>query len=112
MKLIYRINIFAIGLPILLGLIGIFFDIFLFYALISLMLTGLIQVLLGVYLFVNNPKDTNLKIYLGTVMAYFSSWFFIENSDLDLGNFTFIFFTIPALLAIYLTVIIFKKMKS
>lgn len=48
MKLIFRLNILAIGLPILLGLVGTIFNIFLFYALLSTMLTGLIQVVLGI----------------------------------------------------------------
>lgn len=112
MKLIHRFNLFAIGLPILLGLVGTIFNVFLFYALLSTMLTGLIQVVLGICLLLNHPKDNNLKIYLGSVIAYFLSWIPIENSHFELGNFAYVFISVPVVLAIYLTVIIFKKMNS
>lgn len=112
MKLIFRLNIFAIGLPILLGLAGTIFNVFLFYALLSTMLTGLIQVVLGICLLLSHPKDINLKIYLGSVIAYFLSWIPIENSHIELGNFAYVFVSVPVVLAIYLTLIISKKTDS
>lgn len=112
MKLIHRFNLFAIGLPILLGIVGTIFNYLLIAALLSTMLTGLIQVILGIYLLFTYPKDTNLKIYLGTVIAYFIFWTIVGNSHLDINNFIFVFAIIPVVLAIYLTAIIFKKLKS
>ena len=111
MKAIHQLNIFAVGFPLLLGLMGIFFQDLLFYALISTMLTGLIQVVLGIWLLFHYSKDNNPKLYLGSVIAYFSLWFIVSNSGLDFKYFTFIFTITPIVLAIYLSLIIYKKIK-
>ena len=109
---IHHVNLFAVGLPIIFVLLGIFFKELIFFGLLSTMLTGLIQVILGIILFFNDPKDNPIKIYLGSVIVYFLLLFIVSNSFQNLGDFTIIFVLIPAILAIYLTIIILKKLKS
>ncbi|MEO8773516.1 MAG: hypothetical protein ABI263_04080 [Gelidibacter sp.] len=112
MRRIHYFNIFAIGLPLLLALVGFISEDFFFYALISTMLTGFIQVVLGIYLFFDDPKDHKIKIYLGCVVTYFSLWLLIGNSALNSGYLNYILILTPITLAIYLTIIILKKVKS
>lgn len=112
MRRIHYFNLFAIGLPIVLALVGFIIEDFFFYALISTMLTGFIQVVLAMCLFFDDPKDTNIKIYLGSVITYFSLWLIIGSRVLNSGYLNYILILTPLTLAIYLTVIIFKKIKS
>lgn len=108
MKQIYYCNLFAIGLPLLLAIMGIVNDTLLFFALLSTILTGLIQVVLGVFLFLKNQRNLSVKIYLGGVILYFLLYFIINAADLNFDSFIYILTLTPVILAIYLTIIIYK----
>ena len=93
MKILKHINTFAIGLPIILLVIGLTINDpgqnFIGYALFSTMLTGLIQVLLGLFLIYKNSKNSLLNYF---------------------NIITFILFLIPLILAAYFSLIIYKKL--
>ena len=113
MKILKHINTLAIGLPITLLLIGLIVNDpgqnFIGYALFSTMLTGLIQVLLGLFLLYKNSKNKHLRIYILSVILFFLLWYI--NSLLNYFNIiTFILFLIPLILAAYFSLIIYKKL--
>jgi len=108
MKAIKYLNTFAIGLPILIALLG-FIDIdYIGTALVSTILTGFIQVVLSLLLLYYSPKNKYLQIYITTVILFFTLW--CLNINIFHSDFlTFLLFPIPLLLAIYLSSIIYKK---
>ena len=115
MKILKHINTFAIGLPIILLVIGLTINDpgqnFIGYALFSTMLTGLIQVLLGLFLLYKNSKNKHLRIYIIAVNLFFLLWHI--NSLINyLDILTFILLPIPLILAIYLSVIIYTKKET
>ncbi|WP_329804623.1 hypothetical protein [Flavobacterium facile] len=113
MKLFKYINTFAIGLPLTLLLIGLIINDpgqnFIGYALFSTMLTGLIQVLLGLFLLYKNSKNKYLIIYIIAVILFFLLWFInVRINYLDI--ITCILFPIPLIIAAYFSLIIYKKL--
>jgi hypothetical protein len=112
MKNINYFNNFAIGLPlIILITYPIFKESALFFSLLSTMLTGLIQVIIGIKMFQDEPNNKHLQIYITSVILFFLLWFI--NSNLQYYEImSFILFSIPPVLAIYLSLIIYKKTKS
>lgn len=112
MKNINYLNYFAVGLPLLILITyPVFKEGSLVFALLSTILTGLIQVILGIKMLFDEPKDKNLKIYITTVIVFFISWSItarIENNEFI----KYLLFSIPPILAIYLSIIIYKKVKQ
>ncbi len=109
MKIIRYINTFAIALPFLIAFTyPIIEEIAIVFSLYSTMLTGFIQVILGVVLFINNPKNKFIKAYLISVLSFFALWYF--NMNVYYVNFlTNFLIPIPLILAIYLSVLIYKR---
>ena len=105
-----KINSFAIGLPILIfSSYPIFKESALFFALLSIMLTGFIQLLLGLFSFTNNTKDKYYQLYLFVVISFFPFWYYCNTNNYNNNYCTYALFTIPSLLAIYLSVVIYKN---
>lgn len=113
MKTLKHINTFAIGLPIaILITYPIFKEGSLVWAAISTMLTGFLQVLIGIYLWLLNMKNISINIYLISVILFFSTWYYNYLIDYN-DNITKILLGIPLVLAIYLSTIVYtKKIKS
>ncbi|WP_396162811.1 hypothetical protein [Flavobacterium sp.] len=114
MKILKFLNTIAIGLPIMLLLIGIGINDsagnYISYALYTTMITGGIQLLLGLIILMKEPRNKYIIAYFLVVIAFFLLWYFnvkILYSDL----LTFTLFPIPLLLAIYLSILIYKKEK-
>ena len=108
MKNLFKLNVFFVGLPIALCLIGVFKEEFLFWGLISTMLTGLFQVIAGIKLLSEEPKDIRLRIYIISVIIFFTLW--IINTKIGYNDIImYVLFPIPLLLAFYLSIIIYKK---
>lgn len=108
MKAIKYWNSFALGLPIVLVLLGCISEVFLFYAAVSTMLTGIIQVILGVTMLFENPENKRLQLYTGSVGLFFITW--IINAGLDyIDIVTYILVPIPFILLVYLSVIIYNS---
>jgi apolipoprotein N-acyltransferase len=110
MKNLFKLNLAFVGFPILLCLIGIIDENFLFWGLISTMLTGLFQVIVGFGMLRDEPNDKYLQVYAAGVILFFITWF--VNAQIGYNNIlTFTLIPIPAILAMYLTFIIYKKRK-
>ena len=110
MKNVFKLNLFFIGFPILLCLIGILDENFIFWGLLSTILTGIFQVIVGVGMLVDEPKDKQLQIYVAAVVAFFIMW--LLTAQFGLNEFiTYCLIGIPPCLALYLTFIIYKKRK-
>lgn len=121
MKSLKYINTFAICLPIILGLLSFIEKGFLFWCLLSTILTGKLQIITGVYLILRNPKNHYLQLYFSGVLFFFGFWFYkaIQNSEIIFDTINEIlydkisspyFIAIPPALAIYLSLIIYKKL--
>lgn len=114
MKTIKYINTFAISLPILLGLLGIIINDsagnYIAYALYSTMLTGFLQVVLGLILLFNEPKNQHIIIYLIAVIVFFMLCY-LNATLFDSNKLTYFLFAVPPTLAVYLSVLIYKKDK-
>ena len=108
MKTIKYWNAFAIGVPIVLLLLGCISEGFLVYAAVSTMLTGLIQVIIGLKMLFNDPENKQLQIYGGGVALFFMTW--IINAGLDyIDIITYTLVPIPFILLVYLSVIIYNS---
>ncbi|MES2862898.1 MAG: hypothetical protein V4666_02155 [Bacteroidota bacterium] len=123
MKTLKNINTFVIGLPILFGLLSFIENDFLFWCLLSTILTGKFQIIAGVYLILRNPKNHYLQLYFVGVLYFFGLWFYkaIHNSEIifDVINeimyekiTTPYFIAIPPILAVYLSVIIYNQKET
>lgn len=108
MKTIKYLNTFAVGLPIaILITYPIFKEGSLFFALLSTMVTGFIQVCLGLKLLFDEPKNSKFQIYIAAVFGFFSLWLF----NVQIGYediISYILISIPVILAIYISILIYK----
>jgi len=112
MKAINYLNYFFVSMPILLFVIGILTNEstgnitgsgFLF-----LILTGLFQVIFGIKMLIDEPQDKNLQYYIKGVVFFFALW--ITNGVfLNYQIIYFILFTMPIILAIFFSIITYKK---
>jgi len=109
MKIIKYMNSFAIALPFLIALTyPIIEENAIFLSLYSTMVTGFVQVILGITLFFKNPKDKFINAYLISVLLFFGLWYF--NMNVYYLNFlTNFLLPIPLILAIYLSVLIYRR---
>lgn len=109
MKTIKYINTFAISLPFAILLAyPIFKETVFFFSLYSTMLTGLLQIALGLILFFKNTKNLAVIIYLTAVILFFLLWY-LNATHFDLNELTYFLFVVPPTLAIYLSILIYKK---
>ena len=112
MKILNYLNILLVGIPIILiafgfitqqssgNLVG--------SGLLFVMLTGLFQVIIGALLLLNDPKDKMLRRYNGGVLFFVFCW--ICNANIYyIQILEYAQFVLPPILAIYFSVLIFKK---
>ena len=109
MKTIKNANLFAIAIPLLiLVTYPIYKEGSLLFALLSTMITGFIQVIIGLKLLFDEPTNRHNQIYIGTTIAFFTLWFI--NTKIGYNDvITYILLPIPVILAIYLSILIYKK---
>jgi len=108
MKNINYFNYFFVGLPLFFCLLSAINIGFISLAMITLIPTGIFQVIIGIKMLVAEPYDKNLKIYAISVLLFFFSLFVI--SKLELYNFlNYVLFGIPPIIAIFLSVVIYNK---
>nr|WP_294784725.1 hypothetical protein [uncultured Flavobacterium sp.] len=111
MKTIEKLNTFAIGLPMLILLTyPIVKEGALFYALLSTIITGFVQVLLGIKLIFEQPKNRYIQIYIAGVILFFLLC--IVQIEIYNEYLRFLLLSFPPILAIYLSIIIYKKAKK
>lgn len=98
MKILLRLNFFALGLPFVLALLAIIDVNLLMFAFLSTMVTGALQVFIALALLYVNPKNIHLYIYFALTILFFTLWriFHVEN----------LLFLLPVVLAVYLTYIV------
>ena len=75
------------------------------------MLTGFVQVIIGLKMLIDEPKDRKLKVYIGSVILFFLLWYLIANTSFDTEEIYYFLFLIPIFLASFLSYIIYKKIK-
>jgi hypothetical protein len=109
MKNANKLNLAVVGLPIILALFGIVETSFLFFALISTILTGFVQVIIGLAMLIDEPMNKKLQVYIFSVIIFFFLWFGISNSKIISDKIYYLLFVIPILLAMFLSYIIYKK---
>lgn len=103
MKTIKYINTFAISLPFAILLaFPIFKETVFIFSAYSTMLTGFLQIVLGLILFFRNTKSIALIIYQGAVIIFFLLWY-LNITHFDSDNLTNLLFAMPPTLAVYLS---------
>lgn len=108
MKALKYLNLYAIGTPILLGIIGLIDNDFFFWALLSTIMTGIIHIIIGIKMLMDEPKNNHIRLYAIIVFLFFLAWYINSiNGYNDIISYILIGF--PPILAIYLSIIIYKK---
>jgi hypothetical protein len=108
MKAINYLNYFFVGLPVFFCLIAISNIRFLSYAMLSMIITGIFQLIFGIKMLRDEPQDKSLQIYVVSVFLFFLLLIVICKMELyDFLN--YILFGIPTVIALFLSVIIYKK---
>lgn len=108
MKNIFILNLFFVGLPIALCLLGFINCDFVIWGLLSTLLTGVFQFIVVFKMLLDEPKDKFLQLYALSVILFFIIWF----SSYKIGYydiFNYLLLSIPPILAIYLSVLMYKK---
>lgn len=108
MKTIKNINTFAVILPFAILFTYPFIqEGALIFSLLSTMITGFLQFCIGVKMLVDNPRNKDLQLYMTGVIVFFILWFI--NTEINYNDIlSFVSFSMPPILAIYLTLIIYK----
>ena len=101
MKL-FCINLFFVLTPVTLGLLGFLYPPLWFFASLSAIATGIFQVVTGFTLFIAQPKNPLLIIYLLFTLAFFLLWHCTGGEWI---------LAMPPALAIYMSVIIYLNRK-
>lgn len=113
MKAINHLNYFFTGVPAILILIGLLdnppYSGFFIYGFLFSILTGLFQVAIGGSMLADEPRDRNLQLYVYGVIFYFITLFIINPFLPDYFFKKHFIFGMPTVLALYLSIIIYKK---
>lgn len=109
MRVIKYINTFAISLPFLVAFayVKYGFDAII-VSLYSTMVTGFIQVVLGIILFIHNPVNKFIQAYSSAVLLFFALWYF-NVCFYYLDFLTSFLVPTPLILAIYLSILIYRR---
>lgn len=104
MNFLKVLNTVAIMIPLLFVIVGLFITDLLGLAMISTILTGIIQLIIGVSYFIKFPKNNDIKIYFVFVVLFFICISFNLTSG-------WIWILPPALCA-YLSILIYLPKES
>ncbi len=111
MKNLNYLNYFFVGTPTLLILIGYISNDsagnLIGYGLFFSILTGLFQVIVGIKMLIDEPKSKVLQIYIISVIVFFLIVFISPSLNND--TLFFMLMPIPPILAIYLSILIYKR---
>jgi hypothetical protein len=107
MKDLKTTNTTAILIPIVLLVIGFIEEGFFYLAAYSTILTGLLQIIIGIIYWNKYRENPYIKMYFILVIAFFSLWYFNENIIYN-NTLTWILIYSPLVLCIYLSIIIIK----
>lgn len=84
MKKLKTTNTIAIAIPLILLLFGFIDEIGFYLSAYSMIITGILQLIIGTIYWIKFKKDLNIKIYLILVLTFFSLWYFNENIFFEL----------------------------
>ena len=101
-------NSIAIIIPLFLGVLGIIEPISLYFAAYSTMLTGLLQIIVGIFFWKKYKENIYIKIYFLLVLTFFSLWYYNVNVNY-IDELTWILLFTPLALCIYISVIIYSQ---
>ncbi len=106
----YKIlNSIALSIPLILAIIGIFDNEYFTTALMSTMITGFIQVILGFAKLIENRKNKKIQNYLIAVCVFFLLWYLNTKINFVYDDYlAMALFPVPIILAIYFSIIIYK----
>jgi hypothetical protein len=108
MKNLKLANSIAIAIPIILLLYGFIEETCFYLSAYSMIITGFFQLIIGVIFWIKFKDSLNIKIYFTLVLLFFSTWYFNENI-FYIDGLTWPLISTPPILAIYLSIIIYKK---
>jgi len=100
MKAIKNLNTIALSIPLFIAFFSIFERGLLALALLSTMVTGLIQVILAFKYWKENPKNVFIKIYFFIVSVFFFFLCFFDESWI---------WYLPPILCLYLSILIYTN---
>jgi hypothetical protein len=78
MKNIFRLNLVFILLPVILCTIGLLCEKILFIGMLTTLLTGVFQVVIGLKMIADDPSNKKLQLYFLGVIIYFILFFFSD----------------------------------
>lgn len=108
MKNLKLTNSIAITIPFFFGILGIIEPISLYIAAYSTIITGFLQIIVGIMYWNKYKENRHIKIYFLLVALFFSLWFYNVNINyIDMLTWPLIF--TPFLLCIYISVIIYSQ---
>lgn len=108
MKKLKTTNTIAIAIPLILLLFGFIDEIGFYLSAYSMIITGILQLIIGTIYWIKFKKDLNIKIYLILVLTFFSLWYFNENI-FYIDQLTWPLISTPPILAFFLSIIIYTK---
>jgi uncharacterized membrane protein YhfC len=104
------LNTISIGIPLFILLFGIIYEGALILAAISTMITGLLQIIVGIIFWKNHKENIHIKIYFLLVVTFFSLWYYNVNVYyIDALTWPLIF--TPLVLCIHISIIIYSTKK-
>jgi hypothetical protein len=102
------VNTIAIAIPIIFLLYGFIDETGFYLSAYSMIITGFLQLIIGLIFWIKFKDDLNIKIYFTLVILFFSLWYFNENI-FYIEGLTWPLISTPPILAFYLSIIIYKK---
>lgn len=108
MKDLKTTNTIAILIPLALFIIGFIEEGFFYLAAYSTMLTGLIQLIIGIIFWIKYNSNLHIKIYFISVTLFFGLWYHNENIYY-MDKLTWPLIYSPLVLCIYISAIIYTK---
>ncbi|PVX46490.1 hypothetical protein C8C85_2352 [Flavobacterium sp. 103] len=108
MKNLKLVNSIAIAIPIIFLLYGFIDGTGFYLSAYSMIITGFLQLIIGIIFWMKFKNDLNIKIYFTVALLFFSLWYFNENI-FYLDELTWPLISTPPILAIYLSILIYKK---
>ncbi|WP_322549264.1 hypothetical protein [Flavobacterium psychraquaticum] len=101
-------NSIAITIPLFLGVLGIVEPISLYLSAYSTMLTGLLQIIVGIIFWIKYKENIHIKIYFILVVTFFILWYYNVNVNY-IDALTWPLFFTPLALCIYISIIIYSQ---
>jgi hypothetical protein len=111
MKALKTTNTIAISIPVLLILFGFIYELGFYLAIYSTIITGLLQIIIGINFIFKFKNNFHIKLYFILVILFFCLWYFNENIYYT-DRLTWPLIYTPLVLSIYISIIIYSKKKE